>query len=143
MFVPPTQLCKQCRCTVDLVRLEATLQLSIIYKSCLIYWVGGRDSSLQKLVEGQDTRRHHVLKRMLENNLYADDGQENCSNNEVHDTDDHFRTILNPSSGRKRSPGKLSENNKHVHRHRSLAWRRSRVPSPQKPSEVKDNGTKV
>ena len=48
--LPPTQLCKQCRCTVDLVRLEATLQLSSIYKSCLIYWVGGRDSSLQKLV---------------------------------------------------------------------------------------------
>ena len=53
------------------------------------------------------------------------------------------RTNVNPSSGRKRSPGKVSENNKHVHRHRSLALRRSRVPSSQKPSEVKDNGAKV
>ena len=37
-----------------------------------------------------------MLKRMLENNLYADDEQENGSNDEVHDTDDDFQTWCIP-----------------------------------------------
>ena len=72
-------------------------------------WTKGSEGSKDLLVSSKDrTQCGHVLKRMLENNLYADDEQENGSNDEVHDTDDDFRTILNPSSGRKRSPGKVS-----------------------------------
>ena len=56
-------------------------------------WTKGSEGSKDLLVLWKDrTQGGHVLKRMLENNLYADDEQENGSNNEVHDTDDDFQT---------------------------------------------------
>ena len=50
---------------------------------------------------------------MLENNLYADDEQENGSNDEVHDTDDHFQTWcipdeLEPEQWQEAITGKVS-----------------------------------
>ena len=70
------------------------------------------------------------------NNLYPVDEQENGSNNVVHDTDGDVQTwcILGRTSFRAVAEvitKKLSENNRHVHRHRSSALRRSRAPSHQ------------
>ena len=56
-------------------------------------WQHFREGSKDLLVLWKDrTQCGHVHKCMLENNLYADDEQENGSNDEVHDTDDDFQT---------------------------------------------------
>ena len=56
-------------------------------------WQHFREGSKDLLVWWKDRIQcGHVHKWMLENNLYADDEQENGSNDEVHDTDDDFQT---------------------------------------------------